>query len=382
MSLFSVIYYILASFVYLLALPYLIYKSRTLKYKHAIPAKFFLRNNPSFYDERVWFHCCSFGEVRALKPIVDSLDEEVNISVITNTGFEEAQKFNAQVRYLPFEIFLPFWVNKQKALFVLEAELWYMLFLWAQIKKTKTFLINARISDKSYASYKRFSFFYKRVFKHINKVYAQSQLDKERLMELGARDVEVIGNIKLAQLPKISKALVKPEGFMITAGSTHEKEEELILEAFDASLGRLIVVPRHPERFEQVDGLLKAYANKHNLSYHRYSKEAHFNSDIVLVDAMGELINIYAISDCVILGGAFEKIGGHNPVEPAFFNCRIISGEAIFNQKPLFESIQHYTLVENDKLKEVLQNVHQLPQAKLVDIGSVEPIIKEINAIR
>lgn len=365
-----------------MALPYLIIKSRQPKYKQAIPSKFFLNNNDSFKEDGFWFHCCSFGEVRALKPITDVLGQEANISVITNTGFEEAQKITSQVRYLPFEIFLPFWVKRQKALFVLEAELWYMLFLCAQAKHTKTFLINARISDKSYASYKRFSIFYKHVFKHIDKVYAQSQTDKERLLELGAKEVEVIGNIKLAQLPKKTKELDKPEGFVITAGSTHEGEEELILNAFDSTLGKLIVVPRHPERFEKVHAMLETYASKNALSYHRYSQNEHFNSDIVLVDTMGELINIYAISDCVILGGAFEKIGGHNPVEPAFFNCRIISGKEIFNQKALFEAIQNYSIVEKSELKEKLQEVHQLPQAKLVDIGSVEPIIKEINGIR
>ena len=83
--------------------------------------------------------------------------------------FEEAKKISSNVRYLPFEIFLPFWVNKQKVLVVMEAELWYLLFLFAKKKGAKTLLINARISDKSYKSYKRFSFFYKRIFQNIDK---------------------------------------------------------------------------------------------------------------------------------------------------------------------------------------------------------------------
>ncbi len=68
------------------------------------------------------------GETKAIKPLVDAVDDNINISVITNTGFEEAQNFDAEVRYLPYEIFLPFWIRKQKALVVMEAELWYMLF--------------------------------------------------------------------------------------------------------------------------------------------------------------------------------------------------------------------------------------------------------------
>ncbi len=382
MSLFSICYYLFSTILYVLALPYLFIKSKNPKYKDAIPAKFFLKNNPKFPENGIWFHCCSFGETRAIKPIVDEFKDDVNISVITNTGFEEAQKLTSKVRYLPFEIFLPFWINKQKALFVMEAELWYMLFLCAKVKGVKTYLINARISDKSYQSYQRFAFFYKKVFVNIDKVFAQSQKDKERLELLGATNVEVIGNIKLAQLPVVTRTFAKPEGYVITAGSTHENEEKLILEGYNSSLGKLIIVPRHPERFSKVNELIEAFVKDKNITYHRFSQVENFESDIILVDKMGELNNIYAISDAVILGGAFEKIGGHNPVEPAFFNCVLISGEHIFNQVPLFEAIENYTIVRNEELKNVMSKLENLEKSKLVNIGSVEPIIKEIHGIR
>ncbi|MFA6789111.1 MAG: lipid IV(A) 3-deoxy-D-manno-octulosonic acid transferase [Arcobacteraceae bacterium] len=382
MSLFSITYYIFSVILYILALPYLFIKLKNPKYKDAIPAKFFLKNNNRFEDNGIWFHCCSFGETRAIKPIVDEFKEQINISVITNTGFEEAKKLTSRVRYLPFEIFLPFWVTPQKALFVLEAELWYMLFLCAKAKGVKTYLINARISDKSYDAYKRFAFFYKRVFANIDKVYAQSQKDKERLESLGAHNVEVIGNIKLAQLPVVTRVFEKPNEYVITAGSTHENEEKLILEAYDKALGKLIIVPRHPERFDKVSSLIESFIKDKNITYHRFSHKENFESDIILVDKMGELNNIYAISDAVILGGAFEKIGGHNPVEPAFFNCVLISGAHIFNQVPLFEAIENYTIVQNNALQEVMKNIHTLEKSKLVNIGSIEPIIKEIHGIR
>ena len=358
MSLFSVIYYILASLVYLLALPYLILKKRNPKYKIAIPSKFFLKDNPSFEEEGIWFHTCSMGETKAVKPLVDKFREnkQINISVITNTGFDEAQKLTNSVRYLPFEIFLPFWIKKQKALVVMEAELWYMLFFIAKKRGAKTYLINARISDKSYSSYKRFAFFYKMIFKNIDKIFAQTEVDKARLLELGAKEVGVIGNIKLAQLPKITREFKKPEGILITAGSTHENEEKLILEAYSKEFGKLVVVPRHPERFEKVDKLLSEYAVKNSLSYQRFSNSESFDFDIILVDKLGELNNIYAISDVVILGGAFEKIGGHNPVEPAYFGCKLISGKNIFNQKSLFECVNNYCLIENSELRANFRN--------------------------
>lgn len=381
MSLFSIIYYPLCLILYILAIPYLIFKSRKPKYKEAIPAKFFLKNNPSFEEERIWFHTCSMGETKAIKPLVENLGQ-VNLSVITNTGFDEARNLSDNVRYLPFEIFLPFWMRKQKALVVMEAELWYMLFLVAKKQGTKTFLINARISDKSYSSYKKFSFFYKRVFANIDKVFAQSLTDKHRLEELGAKNIEVIGNIKLAQLPKVTKEYKKPSGVLITAGSTHENEESLILDSFDKSFGKLVIVPRHPERFEKVDKLISEYVNKKGYTYHKFSHNESFDSDIILVDKLGELNNIYAISDVVLLGGAFERIGGHNPIEPAYFGCKLISGEHIFNQHSLFECVENYTIIKNEELKTVLKDIENLKKASLGQQGSIEPILRELNGIR
>ena len=382
MSLFSLVYFVVSLLLYILVIPFILFKSKNEKYKDALPARFFLKNNSSFKDSKVWFHVCSFGETKAIKPIIDALNDEVNISVITNTGFEEAKKLSKSVRYLPYELLLPFWINQQKILLVMEAELWYMLFLFAKIKKTKTVLINARISDRSYKSYKRFSWFYKKIFNNIDKVFAQSEIDKKILEELGAKNIEVIGNIKLATLPEIANKFTKPNEFVITAGSTHENEEELILNSYEKEFGKLIIVPRHPERFEKVNQLILNFIKDKNMSYHRFSLKNDFSSDIILVDVMGELNNIYEISDAVILGGAFEKIGGHNPVEPAFFKCRVISGEHYFNQKALFDCIENYKIVKNSQLKDIMKEIKNLKPASLKGKGTIEPIVREINATR
>ena len=349
------------------------------KYKHSVPSRFFMFNNPKLPCDKksVWFHACSLGETVALTPIVKHLKKfDPTITVTTQTGFDAAKKLVTKVRYLPYESWIPFWVREHKVLVVLEAELWYMLFLVVKSKGTKTALLNARISDKSYKSYKRASWFYKRLFRYIDKVFCQSELDKERLLELGARDVEVIGNIKLANSVTASKKLPKPKGLMLVGASTHESEEALILDAFvdfkavtnkDSSL---VMVPRHPERFEKVDLLMQNFAKKHHLSYHRYSKQSDFNSDMVLVDSLGELINIYAISDVVILGGGFAPIGGHNPLEPATFNNKIISGKHYFNQKGLFPLVEHLNVVENEGLSEALNNIDAIEVASIE--GSVD----------
>ncbi len=378
---FKYFYYLLALVLYILAIPYLLLKSRNPKYSKAIPSKFFLRDNPKFSEDKIWFHSCSHGETVALKPIFEKFSkDEINVSVITNTGFEQGLKLTNNVRYLPFELFLPFWITKQKVLVVMEAELWYMLFLVAKNKGAKTILLNARISDKSYSSYKKFSFLYKHIFKHIDKIFAQSEIDKQRLEELGGKNIEVIGNIKLANLPKVTKELVKSQEVVITAGSTHKGEEELILNSWDKSMGKLIVVPRHPERFDEVYSFIETKYKNSDISYHRYSQDEDFSSDIILVDAMGQLNNIYAISDVVILGGGFIKsAGGHNPIEPAFFGTILISGKTIFNQKSLFDCVNDYYLIENEELQTTLKNIKDLKKSSLQKVGSIEPIIQEIK---
>ena len=380
---FKFVYYLLALGLYLIAIPYLLLKKRSKKYSQAIPAKFFLTNNPQFEENKIWFHSCSMGETKALKPIFDELNsDDINLSVITNTGYEQGSSMIKNVRYLPFEIFLPFWMKKQKVLLVMEAELWYMLFLTAFKNGTRTVLINARINDKSYNTYKKYSFFYKQLFKYVHKVFAQSEIDKIRLESLGATNVEVIGNIKLASLPKTTKELIKPDGMIITAGSTHKSEEELILNAWNKNQGKLLLVPRHPERFEEVFELVKTYCQNSDITYHKYSKTNNFDSDIVVVDVMGELINIYAISDVVILGGGFIKTaGGHNPIEPAFFNNIVISGEVIFNQKSLFECVNDYYLINNDELETYLNNIKNLKKSTLGKAGTVAPIVRYIKDI-
>lgn len=379
MSLFTLFYNLILTITYILLIPYLLYKKRENKYKDAIPSKFFLKNNPKFDFSGIWFHSCSMGEVKAIKPLIQEFETKANISVITNTGFEEAKTVSQNVRYLPFEIFLPFWITKQKVLVVMEAELWYMLFLCAKRKGAKTLLINARISDRSYKSYLRFKFFYKKIFENIDKVFAQSQLDKKRLEELGAKNVEVIGNIKLAQLPQKKLDLKKPNSKVIVAASTHEGEEELILSSYKKEYGKLIVVPRHPERFLKVEELIKDYIKDKEISFHKYSLKEDFSSDIILIDKMGMLNDIYSIGDITILGGAFANVGGHNPIEPAYFGNIIISGKNIFNQKSLFECIKNYYLIEKNELKEYLEKASTLLKPELTKEGSFEPIIKEIK---
>jgi len=371
--------------LYLVALPLLVYLSFKQKYKTSIPSRFFLFNNSRFEKEDgVWFHVCSLGEARALKPILELLQsQEIKITTITQTGQEEAKKYKAEVRYLPYEMFLPFWIKRQKLLIVLEAEFWYMLFAVAASRGTKVILLNARISEKSVKKYLQFAWFYKKLLANVEMVYAQSEVDKNRFLALGAKNIEVIGNIKLAGEIKATKEYAKPTQESIVAGSTHPSEEESVLKAFveykKQSDAKLFIVPRHPERFESVYELMREYSQKHSLSLSRFSQTTTFETDMVLVDAMGELNNIYKISDIAILGGAFrDDVGGHNPLEPAYFGCKIITGEHFFHQKELFKYVHHVQYVKSDEIHKALRAAKELPNSVVEESINLQPIVEKI----
>ncbi len=331
----------------------------------------------------IHFHACSLGETRALAPLVKEFPK-VNISTITPTGYTMAKSFkNATVRYLPFEPLLWYWLTPQKALVVVEAELWYLLFYLSKKRGAKTYLINARISEKSFPRYKKFRWLYKKVFENIDKIFAQSPKDKEYLEALGAKNVEIIGNIKLLNKPTVTKTYPKPRK-IILAASTHEPEEELIATAWlDTQKGKstLVIAPRHPERFEEVDELLKEIAQREGLTYSKLSQDSSFESDLVLVDQLGELNNIYAISDLAILGGSFTpNVGGHNPLEPAFFNVPIVSGPHYFNQVPSYSAVEGIEIILPQELTQLLER-ESFKKSKIISQASLEPVLEELKSV-
>lgn len=379
--LIDIFYSVLAITAYVVALPILVLLSFKKKYRSSIPARFFGIKNPPFLPNDIWFHVCSLGEAKALKPILDKLESKrVAISTITHTGFTEASKYNADVRYLPYEMWLFFWLERPKVVVVLEAEFWYLLFRLIKSKGAKLILLNSRISDRSYNKYYKMRWFYRAVFRECDKIFVQSEDDRVRFESIGAKNIEVVGNIKLAQEIKATKIYSKPSATIIVAASTHEGEEELILEAFrdfKCDDKKLIVVPRHPERFERVYELIKKYP----FDSTRWSESRDFNSTITLVDAMGELNNIYAISDIAILGGAFMPIGGHNPLEPATFGCKIITGENIFLQRELFKYVSNVQIVNNGELSVALKRALTLESSAINGSVELERVINYIKEI-
>lgn len=380
---FDLFYTLLAALLYVAALPVLILFSFKKKYRESLPARFFGFKNPPFAPHDIWFHVCSLGEAKAIAPIIERIKEKrIAISVITHTGFEAASKYAAQVRYLPYEVWLWFWIERPKTVVVLEAEFWYLLFRLAHARGARVIALNARISERSFPKYYRMRWFYRCLLGECDRIFCQSSEDMARFIALGARNVEVVGNIKLAQKIEALKAYPKPQGTVIVAGSTHEGEEEAILDAFAAYRERnpgakLLVVPRHPERFGKVAELIAQRLPQMELV--RWSQSQTIGADITLIDAMGELNNLYAISDVAILGGAFKPIGGHNPLEPAYFGCKIITGKEIFHQRELFKYVSHVQFVDSAQIAHALAEAETLPPSQVNATIDLERVIEYLT---
>ena len=224
------IYTALAFLAWLAAAPFIFILSFKKKYRTSLKARFFLYKNPKFSPAAVHFHACSLGEVNALAPLISKF-ESVALSTTTQTGFGAARALTPNSRYLPFENWLPFWLTGSRVLVIFEAELWLNLIRTAKSRGSYVILLNARISDRSYASYLRFKFYYRKVFENIDLVLAQSELDAARLRELGAKNIKVAGNIKSANIAVATKdySAASANSFVLTISNTHEGEEELVL---------------------------------------------------------------------------------------------------------------------------------------------------------
>jgi 3-deoxy-D-manno-octulosonic-acid transferase len=304
----------------------------------------------------IWIHAVSVGEVLTITPLIKKLKEkdsnkEIVLSTITDTGLmvaiDKVGKI-ANIIYLPFDV--PFLIRKairsiEPDLFVIiETELWPNLVKHIKKNNIPILLLNGRISEKSFKGYKKIRFFVKQILTNIDLFCMQDELYSSRIKQLGAdhNRVITIGNLKFdkefslnpLQWINIFKDLKKEYGnFIIVAGSTHEPEEEMILDAYirlkrDFPNIRLIIAPRHPERFNEVGELLK----KKGLEFIKRS-EITLDSDpkIILLDVIGELAIVYSICDIAIIGGSFILHGGQNPFEPAYWGKAIVCGPHMEN---------------------------------------------------
>lgn len=347
------LYIFLSIILYILGLVVLIPLSFKSKYNQ-LYKKFFPFKSHKKAD--IHFHFASYGEARALRDLINyykSQGKTVLLTTASKTGLSEAKKIDENSFMLPFEPLLYFWLKPADTLIVYEAELWLSLLKIYKNNSKKTILLNARIKKTNFKKYYRFKFFYEAIFSNFDFVLAQGETDARRLAKLGAKNIQAFTNIKLTNKLKPSKIMNKNKEIILIA-STHDKEEEIILDKLDKDFLKdkcLIIAPRHPERFKEVEKLL----TQRKINFAKYSDDenGYLDNEVFLLDTLGELVNFYSISDYVVLGGSYVPIGGHNFAEPAQFGCKIIAGKYIFSQLAMLKSLENIIISDEIDFKNV-----------------------------
>ncbi len=318
----------------------------------------FFRERASNESDRkaIWIHAVSLGEVRAAIPIIEALrerhpDRSVIVSSTTPTGMEHIVRvFGEGVvhRYLPFD--LPGAVTRflrdirPQTGVIMETEIWPNLLAACRRQRIPVILANARLSERSAKGYRRLPSLFTPAMRTFACISAQSAGDAQRLVSIGAKEraVEVGGNTKFdIRLPegaveKASRLRARwgAKRGILVAASTHEGEERQVLEAFGAVLDRfpdslLVLVPRHPERFDAVAALVE----NRGLTLARHSRALEDGSgfQVFLGDSMGELPLFLAAGDIAFIGGSLVEIGGHNSLEAAAVGRPVLFGPHTFN---------------------------------------------------
>ncbi len=321
----------------------------------------------------VWLHCVSVGEAQAARPLARALLEEYTghalvVSTTTLTGQRVAREaFKGQaalVFYFPFD-----WawsvrralraVNPSVVL-LMETELWPRFFRECGRRGVSVALVNGRISEKSFGRYRAIRPFIRRVLADLSLAAVQTSADAARLVALGLAPERacVTGNVKFDIEETAARPLTEElrrrfrigsDRPLVIAASTHAPEECVVLEAFNLldsgpRRPRLLVAPRHPERFGEVASSIEASG----LSWARRTDEARESDkdcDVILLDSIGELRAVYALAEVVFVGGSVAPVGGHNVLEPALDARAVVTGPHTSNFKAIVAA-----LLERDAL--------------------------------
>jgi 3-deoxy-D-manno-octulosonic-acid transferase len=352
----------------LLSTPYWIFQMlRHGKYRRGfsermgrVPARL-ISNENSRHQSRlqqcrvIWVHAVSLGEVLAVSGLIEQMrhafpDHRVVVTTTTDTGQAVARKrFGEEnVFYFPMDfafVIRPYLRALRPELVILaETEFWPNFLREVHASGARIAVVNARISDRSWPSYRRFRWALRRMLAHVDLFLAQTPQDATRLQSIGApaERVHITGNLKFdATLPgpppiveKLRMALHDSStGPVLVCGSTVEGEELLLLKAFESILAQhrravMLLAPRHPERFGEVASLLQASVQASGIKSFRRSQWSAepLDGSVLLLDTIGELAALYALADIAFVGGSLVPRGGHNIIEPAQHGVAIVVG--------------------------------------------------------
>ena len=352
---FSTIFDVLATISFIIFYP-IVFLARlhTKKDSGTRLTKLGLFKSPELKENVIMFHAVSVGEVLSLEKLLKKTKEQFpNYKLVLTTGTKTGQELAYKkyseivdfITYFPFDISFAInnFLNKINPSIVLiaETELWPNFAIQCKKRNIPLLIINGRISDKSLGSYKNLKLFFSPILNLYSKIYTQSELDKERFIEIGtsSEKVEVMKNLKF-DIDKTPSDidLKKGENKVLIAGSTHSGENEILISAFDKLKQshknlKFIIAPRHLERVKEIEQILSNY----NYAFGYRSKNNDFtNFDIIILDTLGELKKAYAFSDIAFIGGSFNKTGGHNPLEATVYDIPTITGPSIKNFRDIY----------------------------------------------
>jgi 3-deoxy-D-manno-octulosonic-acid transferase len=346
----------------------------------------------------IWVHSVSVGECHAANPLVKRLRLEIPnatiiVSSVSETGHAEAKKIIKDADYhvyLPFDFYLSVKRVLQKArpdlVVLVEGDFWYRFLKEAKKVGAVTAVVNGKVSSGSEAMFCRVPFFTKRLFSLVDYLCVQSELYKERFLHMGVASskIAVTGNLKCDSLPMRAadseiqelkdKMHITPHDKVLVIGSTHDPEEEMLLKELIPITAKypnlkLVIAPRHPERFTAVAEILE----KHGLSYGTWTKGSSTPSPkAFLIDAMGLLRKCYQLADIAIVAGSFtNKVGGHNIMEAHAFGIPVISGPYMHSQPQLIECARYYNAIIESQGSEIGTTIDRLLQepARCEELG-------------
>ena len=358
--------------------------------------KFSLNMEKRRHGKLIWFHCSSVGEFLSIVPLIQEFEKIKNIkqilvttSTLSSSKIFEKFKFKKTLhQFYPLDNvhivnnFLNYW--KPSSVIFVESEIWPTMISQLKKREIKVFLINARMSEKSFKRWFSFRHFGRNILEKFDYIFPQNKETFSYFKKLGIKKLKFLGNLKFIsthndKLTGVNKKYFKNRTVLCSA-STHHNEEEIFANLhirYKKKIPNLItiIIPRHIERTNEISQML----DKKKLKFikHSESRKKFKNFDIYIVDSYGESKSFYKISNVVFLGGSLVPKGGQNPLEALRFGCNILHGNYTFNFNDVYKMLGKEKLsLKVNNSKDLEKKTFSLLKQKKNDFNKIKKFKK------